>query len=54
LGDAFRVAAEHEFEPGYAEVTHRHEYIGAMSAERRLEPPGQTEANRDLDAGLER
>jgi hypothetical protein len=53
-GDASRFTPDHGLEGEHAEITHRHEYIGAMRPERWLEPSRQMEPNCDLDAGIER
>src|SRR5262249_36209474 len=54
LGDASRLAPEHAFQQGRAEMTQRHTYRGAARTECRLEHWREIEANRDLDAGIER
>jgi hypothetical protein len=53
-GDTSRVTPDHGLEREHAEITHRHEYIGAIRPERRLEPSREMKPNRDLDAGIER
>jgi hypothetical protein len=53
-GDAAHVTPDHGFEGKHAEITRRHEYIGAIRPERGLEPSREMKPNRDLDAGIER